>query len=140
MKYALFIAFALSFGSCTNGIDLDVVFYDSLLNDNNSKVWVVNSFVVGGMDVSNPILSEKNIIVFHANNTVNMLPMKGIGSSNPKRGRYILDSKNKELVIDFGDSQWDLDINYITEDSIYFSTKEKVENKFGFQIIPFPKL
>ena len=140
MRYALYIAAALSLGSCTNGIDLDEVFYDSLLNDNNSKIWVVNSFVVDGVDVASPILVDKNIIVFHANKAVNMLPMRGIGSSNPKRGRYILDSKNRELVIDFGDSQWDLDISYITEDSIYFSTKKKVENKFGFQIIPFPEL
>lgn len=139
MRKLLLISPLLLFG-CTNGIDLNEIFYDSLLHDDNSKVWVVNQLVVDGVNMANPNDNYKDVIVFHSNKNVNMIPMKGLGDSVPKRGRYLLDSKNREMIIEFDDAEWALDIDYIYEDSIYFTPKKGKNPYFELQLIPFPEL
>lgn len=126
--------------SCTNGIDLKEVSYDSLLHDYSSKVWMIDSKIVDGVDMVVGNDYEKSVIIFHDNGIVNMIPLKAIGEKDPVRGRYVLDSQNKELMINFDHEQWMMNIDYITEDSLFFVPKKGAKPGYSFKIKPLPPL
>ena len=63
-----------------------------------------------------------------------------MGKKSPKCGKYYLDSDNKTLEINFLKEEWQMDLEYITEDSIYMKSKKGSDIKIDIQIIPLPEL
>ena len=114
--------------------------YDTLLNDNTSKVWVVDKKVVDGVEITAGSLVEKNLMIFHINGTVNIVPMQALGEKEPFRGSYVLDSQNKELLIEFPNEKWNLSVDYFTEDSVGFTPIKESKPGFSFKIKPIPPL
>lgn len=127
--------------ACTTGVDLQSVDYTSLFTDSNSKVWIINKVIIQNANIS-PIKNEnKDIIIFHNNGHCDIIPMKDLTRKPVRKGTFILDSKKRELTIDFKDDKfWDFDIPYITEDSVLLNAKENFKTPFSIQIKPFPEL
>ena len=125
---------------CTSGVTMKSVRYDDLFNDSNSKVWLVNEFVVNNVNISSSALYEKNLLIFFDNGMVNYISMKGIGDIAPKRGNYYLNSEDRNMRIEFNDAAWDMNLDYITEDSVLFVTTKNSDRQFTMQIIPLIEL
>ena len=66
--------------------------------------------------------------------------MKGIGDIAPKRGNYYLNSEDRNMRIEFNDAAWDMNLDYITEDSVLFVTTKNSDRQFTMQIIPLIEL
>ena len=132
--------FPLLFVGCTSGVSMKSVHYDDLFNDSNSKVWLVNEFVVDNVNISSSALYEKNLLIFFGNGLVNYISMKGIGDISPKRGNYYLNSEDRNMRIEFDDAAWDMNLDYITEDSVLFVTTKNSDRQFTMQIIPLTEL
>ncbi len=126
--------------SCTNGISLQSVDYSGLLNDGNSKVWLISRESTAGIDITEPIVSRRRIMVFHDDGTINVIPMNSIGQTSPMRGTYYMSSEQKQLTIDFKEESWILKADYITEDSIAFKATNASEIKLDILLKSFPKL
>lgn len=126
--------------SCTNGISLQSVDYSGLLNDGNSKVWLISRESTTDVDITEPIVSRRRIIIFHDDGTINVIPMNSIGQTSPMRGTYYMSSEEKQLTIDFKEESWILKADYITEDSIAFKATNASEIKLDIVLKSFPKL
>lgn len=135
----IFISILLS--ACTTGVDLQSVDYTTLFTDSNSKVWIINKVIIQEANIS-PIKSEnKDLLIFHHNGHCDLIPMKDLTRKPVRKGTFILDSKKRELIIDFQDNKsWEFDIPYITEDSVLLNAKENSKTPFSIQIKPFPEL
>jgi len=134
------IVISLLLSACTTGVELESVDYTSLFTDSNSKVWIVNKTIIQEANIA-PVKNEnKDIIIFHHNGHCNLIPMKDLTRKPVRKGIFYLDSKKRELMIDFdNEKSWVFDIPYITEDSVLLNAKEK-STPYSLQIKPFPEL
>ena len=138
IKYIVVLSLVLL--GCTDGIPLLNVHYDSLLTDDNSKVWLINKQSINKVNFANGRNSSKELMIFHESGRVEIIPMKAMGKSSPKSGRFYLDSDNKTLDISFPNEKWKMDLKYITEDSVFMTSTKGSDTKFDIQIIPLPEL
>lgn len=125
---------------CTGGIPLKSVNYNSLLTDDNSKVWLINKQSINKINFANSNVWNKDLMIFHESGKVEIIPLKAMGQKSPRKGKYYLDSDNKTLEITFPKEEWRMKLEYITEDSIYMKSIEGSDIKFNIQIIPLPEL
>jgi len=139
MKLLRFSVFILCVG-CTSGVSLKSVDYNVLFHDSNSKVWMINKIVEKGINMAPAGNWNKDLIVFHSNGNVNLLPMKAMGHAAPRKGEYYLNSENRTMEIEFKDAHWDMDLSYITEDSVLMTSARKSDVNFSIQLVPLPEL
>ena len=141
MKLITLIAGMGLLTACVESINLNSVDYNSLFNDNNSKVWMVDQVLQDGNNVAPTIDLQKDLIIFHESRVVDIVPLADIYKSTPKKGSYYLDSEEKTMSIEFLDkSEWIFDLNYITEDSVLFIPQEGSQLQFSLKLKPFPEL
>ena len=126
--------------SCSTGITLDSVDYGSLFDDSNSKVWLVSKQIVDNADISPIQTYDKDIMVFHKSGVVDYIALKDITRKKPRKGQYVLDSQNRTMKIEFENGKiWDLDLSYITEDSILMEPTKKSDLNIAVQLKPLPE-
>lgn len=141
MKSVAIIAGLSLLTSCVESINLNSVDYDSLFNDANSKVWMVDQVLQDGENVAATINLQKDLIIFHRSHVVNIVPLADIYKSSPKRGSYYLDSDERTMSMEFLDkSTWNFELGYLTEDSVLLVPKEDSHLQFSLKIKPFPEL
>lgn len=139
MKWALISVVILS--SCTAGVSLKSVDYSTLLNDDNSKLWLVNKFFIDGRLVSPTEDLKKDVIMFYSNENFNYIGIRDIARKAPRKGRYSLDSELKVLTFHFNNNEeWGMKMAYLTEDSLLLVPAENAQVPYSFQLIPFPEL
>lgn len=143
IKQLLFAILILS--GCTANIPMKKVSYNTLLNDDNSKVWLINKQIVNNINITNGHNWNKELMIFHANGVVEIISMQSLGKKHPKKGDYYLDSDNKRLEISFNGEngkteEWIMELAYITVDSIFMSPTKASDTEMHLQIIPLPEL
>jgi hypothetical protein len=139
MRKLIYILPLIAF-SCTTGISLVSVDYGSLFNDSNSKVWLVNKHVVDNANITPIKLYDKEIMIFHNNGVVDCIALKDITRKKTRKGQYVLDSENRTMKIEFKNDQiWDLDLSYITEDSILMEPTKSSDINITVQLKPLPE-
>lgn len=118
------------------------VHYDSLFNDGNSKVWMIQNVLIDGVDVTPTDKMSKDLMIFYRSRNVTIVPLKQMGAVVPKRGVYSLDSDDKEIDLDFMETKesWKFDLVYVTEDSILMSPRKDCQPEFKIRLIPFPEI
>lgn len=127
--------------SCVESINLNSVDYNSLFNDANSKVWMVDEVLQDGKNVAPTIDLDKDLIIFHRSRVVDIVPLGDIYKATPKKGSYYLDSDEKTMSMEFIDkSEWNFDLGYLTEDSVLLVPQEDSQLQFSLKIKPFPEL
>jgi len=115
--------------------------YHHLFNDSNSKVWLVNKLIVDNAIISPSHRYDKDIFIFYDNRNCDYVALKDLTREAPRKGDYMLNSEDMHLKIEFNDNQvWDLDLIYLTEDSILMEPTGKSDIKMAIQLIPFPEL
>jgi len=80
IKKLLFLSLILS--SCSSQVSLKDVDYNNLLNDHNSKVWLIDKQVVNNIDIANGHDWNKELMIFHETGKVEIIPMKALGKAN----------------------------------------------------------
>ena len=126
--------------SCTAGINYKNVEYGNLFHDDNSKVWLINKVVFNGAVISSSSHLDKDVIVFHDNGICDLIPFKNLGTGTPKKGRFYVNSKLKQLNIDFPKETWVYGMSYAFEDSISLKPNKESDYQMGMQLKPFMEL
>ncbi len=135
------IFFFLVLTSCVETVSLSPVDYHFLFNDANSKVWIVNKVELDGENVAPFNDLDKDLMVFHNSNVIDIVPLKDIMKTVPRKGAYSLNSEERTLFIEFRDKgKWSFDLSYITEDSILMIPNSQSELHYSVQLMPFPEL
>ena len=138
MKKLFFLLLVLS--SCTSNLEMKNVHYDYLINDGNSKVWMIDQMVVNKTDISAQRDEEKELLIFYKSNRVQYIPLKELGHKAGKVGDYILSSQEKELTLFFKESKWKFKLAEIAEDSIYLTPMKGSGVNFSLQLVPLKEL
>lgn len=132
----VFVLFLLGLSACTPNAEMKSVQYDYLLNDGNSKVWMIEQMIVNKSNIAPQKNEDKELIIFYENGRFNYVPMKQLGDHTGKMGDYSLDSDKKNLKLYFLKNTWDFDMTEIDEDSIYLVPTPKSDVKFSIQLVP----
>lgn len=140
MKNLLIGLVSFSFFGCTTGVDLKSVDYHYLLNDGNSKVWIIDQLFVDGIDTSPAIKTNKELLIFYKDLTFYLTPLKDLGSLKPDKGYFTLNSNKRIMNLNFDDDRtWEFDIEYLTEDSIKINSQPTSELEANLILKPLPK-
>lgn len=126
--------------SCTAGVNLHSVDYETLFNDDNTKVWLVNKVYLKNAVISPSKNSDKNLMIFYKGGDCDFIPMKDITRKSPQRAKYYLNSRKKKISIEFDDYTMDYTLPYLTEDSILMKPTVESDYEYGIQLIPFQRL
>lgn len=139
MKLLFLSISILFFSNCSNDVSLKAVRFDRLFNDNSSKVWLIEDFILDDVNISPFEIAQKEIMIFHKNSHVDIIALNGVGNILAKKGDYFLNSEDRTMQISFSDQEWNMHIEYITEDSILLRTTN-LDPNLELKIIPFPEL
>jgi hypothetical protein len=130
--------------SCTSGIDTSKVSYDMLLNDGNSKVWIIEKEIVNTVNIAPYLIEEKQLMIFYNDGTFSFGPMKSLGRNTYDKGDYWLDSDDSTLSFEFDpidmEFHWDCHVAEAYVDSIFLVPSEGALNEFSWKLIPLPKI
>jgi len=140
MKVSLLAITIIVLVSCTSGIPLKSVDYETLFTDGNSKVWLINKVVFNGAIISPINNADKDVLIFYANGHANQIATKEIGRIVPLKAHFHLNSRGRLLQLEFKDFYSEYKLPYITEDSILLQPTSDSETKFSMQLIPFAEL
>lgn len=125
---------------CSSGVELLPVSKEPLLNDLNSKVWLVDQLIKTDTNYAPPITIDKDILVFYHTGKCLYQPMKSLGDMAGKKGEYALHSDDMNLSMYFGEEKWSFTLNVISEDTLVLVPKEPTEMGFTMVLTPFPEL
>jgi len=64
---------------------------DDLLNDGSSKVWLINKVIFSGINTVESSLYQKQIMVFHSSQNIDIIQLNSIGKKNAKKGDFNID-------------------------------------------------
>ena len=128
------------FSSCTSSIKLDSVDYETLFNDGNSKVWLINKVVYNDAVISPLKTKDKDILTFFEDGTCQQISLKEIGRMPPETALYYLNSRGRDILLIFDNYTAEYDLDYITEDSLLLVPTKDSEVQATLQLTPFKKL
>lgn len=130
----------LGLGACTASTEMKDVPYDYLINDGNSKVWMIDQMIVGKTDISSQQNEEKELIIFYNSGRFQYIPIKQLGHSKGKTGTYVLSSIDRELKMYFQEKIWHFKFDEISEDSIYLTPIKGANADFSIQLVPLKEI
>ena len=137
-KLLFFLGIALT--SCLSNIEMKNVHFDYLLNDGNSKVWMIDQMIVDKTDISAQLTQQKELLIFFQNGRFQYIPIKQLGHKRGKLGNYSIDSDKKELKLYFKKDIWQFKLDEISEDSIYLVPLPKSDVDFSLQLVPLKEV
>ncbi|MFT5779676.1 MAG: hypothetical protein ACI837_002635 [Crocinitomicaceae bacterium] len=135
-----FVLILILLVSCTSGIQMNSVRYDDLLNDGNSKIWLIDKMIIDKSDISMRNNWQKELLIFFENGHVQYLPVQDLGHKKGNIGDYVLNSNDRKLSLYFKEGVWEFDLDEITEDSIYMIPTKASDAEFSLHIIPLPEI
>ena len=135
MRVLLFIA-VVTFAGCTSSARLKPISYDYLLNDGNSKVWMINQMVIEKTDIAPRKDTQKELMIFYNDGKFQYIPVQELGHKKGRIGSYFLDSEEKTLKLYFKEDTWHFKLKQITEDAIYMTPMQDSKVEFSLGIVP----
>lgn len=139
MKKLLFLL-AIGLSGCASNAEMKGVHYDYLLNDGNSKVWMIEQMIVDKSNISSQMNRDKELLIFFQSGSFQYIPVKQLGHKAGRTGDYFLDSEDKELKLYFKEAVWEFNLTEISEDSIYLVPTSKSDVGFSLQLVPLKEL
>jgi hypothetical protein len=133
----LFILFFLS--SCTTGVSLIENDFSSLLNDGNSKVWMIKELISNGSDFSKKG-EIRDLLIFYHNGTCILQSTAEIANQTGQRANYKANFAQKTLSINFPKEKWDFLVEIKSENEIHLKPIQGTKTTFSLTIVPLPEL
>ncbi len=130
----------LLLASCTSSARMRPISYDYLLNDGNSKVWMINEMSIDKTNIAPRIDTQKELLIFYSDGHFQYIPVQELGHKKGSVGSYFLDSEEKTLKLYFKEDIWHFKLNQITEEVIYMSPMPDSKVEFSMEIVPLKQL
>lgn len=143
MKFVFLVVLVslLSFlQSCTSSVSTRNVALESLLDDNSSKVWLVDKAFENEKNISPINRSFREIIIFYSTRNFCLQPLNSLGNANGDKGIYEVDADKKELVFNFKKETWVFDIEYVSISKLILRPKPTSDCQYILELIPLPEL
>lgn len=134
-----FVSFSLFLG-CTSQISTRNIPLSSLLDDNSSKVWLVNKAFKNGKNISPNNLAFREVIIFYTSSQFCLQPLNSLGNKEGDKGIYEVDAKERRLTLNFKDEVWYFEIVSATINKLSLKPTNKSACQYDLELIPLPEL
>lgn len=130
----------LGLTACTSNVEMKAVHYDYLINDGNSKVWMIQQMIVNKSNITAQRDAQKELLIFYGTGRFQYIPIKQLGHKSGKVGSYFVFSSEKVLKMYFRESIWKFKMKEISEDSIYLEPVKGSDAQFSMLLVPLKEI
>jgi hypothetical protein len=138
--FNLIIFFILT--SCTLGVETYPIYGNSSLSDGNSKVWLVDHLFKNSLDFQQPIITERDLIIFYSSGKCRIVKWKDFGKLDGDVFYYRLiriDVQKPKLILIRGKKKWEFVFKTFTNDKMILNPINGTSFKYEMTIIPLPE-
>jgi len=133
------IAVFVLFTNCNSTERPIVIQLNSLLHDDSSKAWMINSERINGVETTHQNQNFKYIIVFYNDLSYCEQTLNSLGNRPAKCGSFLVGHRNAKLTLFLDGIQRVFTIESYSKQAIELFVKEEHQTIYR-QLIPFPKL
>jgi hypothetical protein len=124
---------------CTSGWKWENVDITPVLNNHNSKVWLINRLIEGKTNKAPLRNIEKNVIIFYASGKYAIYFLQSMGSYPLEKGTYEVDSRAMRLLLETQQGIKRILKMKIETDGIELESFNNSKSKQRIHLIPFPE-
>lgn len=139
MRIFVFVIIAFIFNACVHDYQYKRIEPYYILNDNSSKVWLIDQMYKNNKNHAPLSLKYKTLIVFHDSRNCFLYQVQDLGENPGKKATYSLDITKKELEFTFKDGTWRFKIDVLNEKQLLLSPLKDSKNQFKLNLICFPE-
>ncbi len=143
MKSFCLVLFIITFffTACSVGVTTTPIDKHFILDDNSSKIWLVNKLVKNHVDYSNSELGKKDIVIFFATGRCMIQKMNTVGDTIGDKFNYYLrmSTQPKTLELTKEKKKWLFTVRSITDDKIVLLPQKGVKFPYEMELIPLPE-
>jgi len=143
VKSFCLVLFIISFffSACSVGVTTTPIDKHFILDDNSSKIWLVNKLVKNHVDYSNSELGKKDIVIFFATGRCMIQKMNTFGDTIGDKFNYYLrmSTHPKTLELTKEKKKWLFTVRSITDDKIILLPQKGVKFPYEMELIPLPE-
>lgn len=127
--------------SCSIGVTTTPIDKHFILDDNSSKIWLVNKLVKNNVDYSNKEIGKKDIIVFFATGRCMIQKMNTFGDTIGDKFNYYLRMSTEPPTLELikEKKSWLFTVHTITDDKIILLPQKGVKFPYEMELIPLPE-
>ena len=139
MGIFLFVGFIIS--ACSIGVTTTPIDKHFILDDNSSKIWLVNKLVKNNVDYSNNEIGKKDIIIFFATGRCMIQKMNTFGDTIGDKFNYYLRMSTAPPTLELTKEKkrWLFTVRSITDDKIILLPQKGVKFPYEMELIPLPE-
>lgn len=140
MKRVLFKTFFITIlASCTAGYSLKKVDRGIILHDENSKVWVIDQEIEGGVNLAPMLDYRKKLMIFYKGGQMRITPVQKLVVDSMEYMDYFVNDSEDLITIYTDSSVNKLKFKYFTRDSILMESTQDAKRQVIYKIKPLPK-
>lgn len=140
MSRILLLVLSVFIFGCNDESSAIKIRINSLLHDDSSKVWMVESEMIGGEEYAPENINFRTVITFYEDSKFAEQPLNTLGNRPPKYGTFDVGSQN-EIISFFQERKETVFlIESYSKERIVLKSIEKTGEKIELHLIPLPKL
>jgi hypothetical protein len=127
--------------ACSAGVSTTPIDKHFILDDNSSKIWLVNKLVKNHVDYSNSELGKKDIVIFFATGRCMIQKMNTFGDTLGDKFNFSLrmSTQPQTLELTKGKKRWLFTVKSINDDKIILIPQKGVKFPYEMELIPLPE-
>ena len=127
--------------ACSAGVSTTPIDKHFILDDNSSKIWLVNKLVKNHVDYSNSELGKKDIVIFFATGRCMIQKMNTLGDTLGDKFNFSLrmSTQPQTLELTKGKKRWLFTVKSINDDKIILVPQKGVKFPYEMELIPLPE-
>jgi hypothetical protein len=127
--------------ACSAGVSTTPIDKHFILDDNSSKIWLVNKLVKNHVDYSNSELGKKDIVIFFATGRCMIQKMNTFGDTLGDKFNFSLrmSTQPQTLELTKGKKRWIFTVKSINDDKIILIPQKGVKFPYEMELIPLPE-
>lgn len=139
--YWIFFVAAVLVNGCSVGVTTSPIDKHFILDDNSSKIWLVNKLVKNQVDYSNREIGKKDIVVFFATGRCVIQKMNTFGDSIGNKFNYTLKMSTEPHILELtkGKKKWLFTVKSISDDKIVLLPHKDIKFPYEMELIPLPE-
>lgn len=125
---------------CGNDTSVVEIRINSLLHDDSSKVWMVESERINGVENVPENINFRTVITFYADSKFSEQPLNTIGNRPPKYGSFDVADQNITMSFSADNKRNTYLVDAYSKERIVLTSATEKKYKTELTLVPLPKL
>lgn len=139
LRYAgILVALMWMLSGCESESDMRKIDPYIFINDNSSKIWLVDKLLINRNDYTPMRFRYKQLIAFHESRNAYFYRINEFGEKPGLRSYYWMDRKKNEFGFELGKKRWIFEIRLLSRTKIVLKPKYQ-SYPYTMVLIPFPE-